>query len=71
MKKILCVLTIVLLASCSCEENEQGFKIHESQVKYDMYKGRVKHYTYEGHDYLSFGSKYRSIIHDPDCSCNK
>ena len=71
MKKMLCVLTIVLLASCSCEENEQIPEIHESQIKHNMYKGHVEHYTYEGHNYLSFGYKYRSMVHDPDCPCNK
>ena len=59
MKKILCVLTIVLLASCSCEENEQIPEISE---------WRVHHHTYKGHKYLTFGS-FESIIHDPDCPC--
>ena len=70
MKKILCILTIFLLASCNCKENEQVPEISKHNVKHSMYKGQVKHYIYEGHKYLSFGSKYRSMIHDPDCSCH-
>ena len=60
MKKILCILTIFLLASCNCEENERVPEIRKS---------RVHRYTYEGHKYLTFGS-FEAIIHDPDCPCH-
>lgn len=64
MKKILCILTIFLLTSCNCEENEQITEITEINKYY------VEHYTYKGHKYLSFGRKCPSMVHDPDCPCH-
>lgn len=66
----------MILAGCGVysyakTKNTQTIKITEAQYGYvSLY---VTKFTYKDHTYLRFtqSDKEMTIIHDPDCQCNK
>lgn len=59
MKKILFLLSIVLLSSC--DVNSNGSDTKETAVL----SAYAETFRYKGHFYINFGGK--GIVHDPDC----
>lgn len=62
MKKILFLLSIVLLSACGAKSDGSN-TVHakEGTVPF-VYTETFK---YKGHSYINFGSK--GVVHDPDC----
>ena len=64
------LLTIIAAMLCSCQQRDTSTaKPVESKSKLIAHR-----FTFEGHSYIGF--KYVkvygvTIIHDPDCECNK
>lgn len=63
MKKIILVLSVLSLVSCS-EEQKKKYKDEKITPSYEWY--------YKGHRYLVWNRSQwlNSIVHDPDCPCN-
>lgn len=62
MKKILFILSIILLSACSSKsDGSDTIYIKEGNVPF----WRVETFKYKKHSYINFGS--RGIVHDPDC----
>lgn len=63
MKKIILVLSVLSLVSCS---EEQMKKLREERI------APTDEWNYKGHHYLEWsGARERnSIIHDPNCPCH-
>jgi len=77
MKKILLVIIPVILFSCShpTPPHAENVSIWRNSLTGE-YAGSYRYVfksTYNGHDYLMFGSGERSsVVHDPDCKkCQK
>lgn len=69
MKKLIILLAILLLSSCdSMYVHMDGWAepINSNDRKID-----VSVYSYNGHQYLIFGSTTltNGVVHDPDCPC--
>ena len=62
MKKILLLLSIVLLCSCNAKSDGSG-TIHAKEGTVPF--GYVEVFKYKGHSYIKFGD--RGVVHDPDC----
>lgn len=62
MKKILFLLSIVLLSACSAKsDGSDTVCAEEGTVPF----GCVETFKYKGHSYINFGN--RGVVHDPDC----
>ena len=71
MKKIMTVLSALVLCSCVKEENIKDFR----DTKFEVFD-RIVHFSYKSHDYIMFrdGSgdfSVAGIVHDPDCKCKE
>ena len=71
MKKIMAVLSALVLCSCVEEENIKDFR----DTKFEVFD-RIVHFSYKSHDYIMFrdGSgdfSVAGIVHDPDCKCKE
>ena len=71
MKKIMTVLSALVLCSCVEEENIKDFR----DAKFEVFD-RIVHFNYKSHDYIMFrdGSgdfSVAGIVHDPDCKCKE
>lgn len=72
MKKfILFVCVMGLLASC---EPQEAIRVNHNQQSAVKYFNTIRHFEYEGHQYISFESgqgkrSTRGIVHNPDCYC--
>ena len=80
MKKLLLILSLVLLISCKEMHNSISAKQESINLKYDSISNinlRIVSFTYKEHDYLLFEGYYNTdthngVVHNPDCSkCNK
>ena len=62
MKKLIYVIILLVLASCSAQDFEVG-----SEVEYFTLD-----IEYEGHQYIMFDNMHGSmcVIHSPNCECN-
>lgn len=71
MKKIMIVLSALVLCSCVKEENIKDFRGTEFEVF-----NKIVHFSYKSHDYIMFRYGYNEysiagIVHDPDCKCKE
>lgn len=62
MKKILFLLSIVLLSACSAKSDGSD-TVHAKEGTVPF--GYIKIFKYKGHSYINFGD--RGVVHDPDC----
>lgn len=62
MKKILFLLSIVLLSACGDKSNRSNTIHAKEDTVYFRY---TKTFKYKGHFYINFGDK--GVVHDPDC----
>lgn len=62
MKKILFLLSIVLLSACSAKSNGSD-TVHAKEGTVPF--GYTETFKYKGHSYINFGNK--GVVHDPDC----
>lgn len=71
MKKILYLLACTLLIGCCAPtETFDPIKIGENRLTGAIIK--PYQFDYNGHKYIYFsGYQSSSIVHDPDCSCQK
>ena len=62
MKKILFLLSIVLLSACnSRSDGSDTVQVKDENVPF----WRVETFKYKEHSYINFGN--RGIVHNPDC----
>ena len=62
MKKILFLLSIVLLSACSTKsDGSDTVRAKEGTAPFWY----VETFKYKGHSYIKFGNK--GVVHDPDC----
>ncbi len=60
--------TIILLFLYSCS----NYDIEQKNVKSINYVSGISKIEYNGHSYILFNQYQKSsLIHDPDCNCNK
>ena len=71
MKKILYLLACTLLIGCCAPgETPDPIKIGENAFHGDVIT--PYQFDYNGHKYIYFsGYDIQSVVHDPDCSCQK
>lgn len=62
MKKILFLLSIVLLSACNAKSNgSDTVHVKEGDVPFV----HIITFKYKGHSYINFGND--GVVHDPDC----
>ena len=63
MNKLIYVIILLVLASCSAQDFEVGSEVEYSILDID----------HEGHQYIMFDNMNGSmcVLHYPDCECNK
>ena len=63
MNKLIYVIILLVLASCSTQDFEVGSEVEYSILDID----------HEGHKYIMFDNMNGSmcVLHSPDCECNK
>lgn len=74
MKKIIFILSLVLLSSCISKEQKEAAQLDTQQFEDfgSISNIDARTLTYRGHSYIIWNvSRGGSAIHDPDCPCHK
>ena len=81
MKKILIVLSALVLTSCGegyVDVYKKGKLDSDSQPirRSEVPFNEITHFEYCGHSYIKFASRFGNgaeagVVHDPDCKCKE
>lgn len=66
MKKVLFILSLVLLCSCDSSKSNGSDTVNSKEGTVPV--SRIKTFKYKGHSYISFlDGQGLGVVHDPEC----